>query len=65
MGVGQRTLGNQTAAFIYVLEPVCATIIALLFFGETVGGSKWLGAAIILAGQYIAIAGNRDKTPRA
>jgi drug/metabolite transporter (DMT)-like permease len=57
MGVGQRTLDNQTAAFIYILEPVCATIIALLFFNEAVGNAKWLGAAIILAGQYIAIAG--------
>lgn len=57
MGVGQRTLDNQTAAFIYILEPVCATILALLFFGEAVGCAKWLGAAIILAGQYIAIAG--------
>ena len=57
MGVGQRTLDNQTAAFIYILEPVCATILALLFFNEAVGSTKWLGAAIILAGQYIAIAG--------
>jgi drug/metabolite transporter (DMT)-like permease len=62
MGVGQRTLDNQTAAFIYILEPVCATIIALLFFNEAVGNAKWLGAAIILAGQYIAIAGrNKSK----
>ena len=61
MGVGQRTLDNQTAAFIYILEPVCATILAVLFFGEAVGSTKWIGAAIILAGQYIAIAG-RDKT---
>jgi len=60
MGVGQRTLDNQTAAFIYILEPVCATIIALLFFNEAVGSAKWLGATIILAGQYIAIAG-RDR----
>ena len=57
MGVGQRTLDNQTAAFIYILEPVCATILAMLFFGEVVGSAKWIGAAIILAGQYIAIAG--------
>lgn len=58
MGVGQRTLDNQTAAFIYILEPVCATILALLFFNEAVGSAKWLGGAIILAGQYIAIAGS-------
>ena len=40
MGVGQRTLDNQTAAFIYILEPVFATIIALLFFGEAVQQRK-------------------------
>jgi drug/metabolite transporter (DMT)-like permease len=57
MGVGQRTLDNQTAAFIYILEPVFATIIALMFFGEAVNSVKWLGAAIVLVGQYIAIAG--------
>jgi len=62
MGVGQRTLGNQTAAFIYILEPVFATIIALLFFGEAVGAAKWVGAAIILTGQYIAIAGSKAQS---
>ncbi len=55
MAVGQRTLDNQTAAFIYILEPVFAMLIALLFFGESVSAEKWLGAGIILAGQYLAI----------
>ncbi len=55
MGVGQRTLDNQTSAFIYIFEPVAATIIALLFFGESIPLVTWIGAGIILAGQYIAV----------
>jgi drug/metabolite transporter (DMT)-like permease len=55
MGVGQRTLDNQTSAFIYIFEPVAATMIALLFFGESIPPVTWVGAGIILAGQYIAV----------
>ena len=55
MGVGQRTLDNQTAACIYLFEPVAATVIALLFFGESIPPATWIGAGIILTGQYIAI----------
>ena len=55
MGVGQRTLDNQTSAFIYIFEPVAATMIALLFFGESIPPITWIGAGIILAGQYIAV----------
>ncbi len=55
MGVGQRTLDNQTSAFIYIFEPVAATMIALLFFGESIPPVTWIGAGIILAGQYIAV----------
>lgn len=59
MGVGQRTLDTQTASFIYLLEPVFAGIIALLFFGEPIGIAKYVGAGIILAGQYMAIGGKK------
>jgi len=55
MGVGQRSLDNQTAALIYIFEPVAATMIALLFFGESIPSATWIGAGIILAGQYIAV----------
>ena len=55
MGVGQRTLDNQTAACIYIFEPVAATVIALIFFNESIGMATWIGAGIILAGQYIAV----------
>ncbi len=55
MSVGQRTVDAQTSAMIYILEPVFATLIALFFFGQPVGLTKFTGAGIILIAQWIAI----------
>lgn len=55
MGTGQRVTDAQTASMIYILEPVFAMMIALLFFGEIPVEMKFVGGAIIILAQFIGI----------
>jgi drug/metabolite transporter (DMT)-like permease len=50
----QQHMPASNAALIIALEPVFAWLIALLFFGEHLGGRALAGAALILAGILIA-----------
>ncbi|MBX3099956.1 MAG: EamA family transporter [Salinibacterium sp.] len=47
-GVGMRTLRSSTATTITLLEPVVATVLAIVVVGERLGGIGWLGLALIL-----------------
>lgn len=55
MGAGQKQLNAQTSALIYLLEPLFATLFALLMGQEVLSAYKIAGGVLILAGQYIAI----------
>ncbi|MCG8570935.1 MAG: DMT family transporter [Spirochaetes bacterium] len=55
MGVGQRYLDAQRSAIIYLLEPVFALVIAVLFFGEILYSYKIIGGGIILLAQFLVI----------
>lgn len=56
MGLGQRKTDAQTASLIYILEPVFAVGIAVIFFSEPIGSVyKFIGAGLILTAQYIGI----------
>lgn len=55
MGLGQKQLDAQTSALVYLLEPVFATLFALLMGLEALTPYKIAGGLLILAGQYIAI----------
>ncbi len=55
MGTGQRVTDAQTASMIYILEPVFAMTIALLFFGEVPVLMKFVGGVIIVGAQFIGI----------
>ena len=55
MGVGQKIVDTQTAAFVYILEPVFAMIIAIFFFSEAPESVRFIGAAFVFAAQLIAL----------
>ncbi|HTY07619.1 MAG TPA: DMT family transporter [Candidatus Edwardsbacteria bacterium] len=46
----QRKTDAARAAVIYTLEPLFAGLFAFLLMGETMNGSGWLGAGMIVAG---------------
>ena len=52
MSLIQRT-GPTRAAMIGYLMPVWATLLAMVFLGETVGLREVAGAAIVLTGVWI------------
>ncbi len=53
MGLGQKHLDAQKSSLIYLLEPVFATLIAVLFFGEFLLYYKIIGGGIILLTQVL------------
>lgn len=55
MGIGQKLINAQTASLIYILEPVFAMLIAMLFFSELARETKFIGAAIIIIAQLVGI----------
>lgn len=46
--IGQAEVPAPTAAVIYTLEPVWASLLAMIVFGDSFGWRAWLGAALIL-----------------
>ena len=55
MGIGQRIVSVQKASLIYILEPLFAMFIAILFFREQPLLIKFVGAAIIIIAQIIGM----------
>lgn len=59
VGVGLRSLRSSTATTIALLEPVVATLLALLVVGERLGPPGWLGFALVLLGLGVLIPARR------
>ena len=55
MGLGQKFVDVNKAAIIYLLEPVFAALIAILFFGEPLSLQRIVGGLFIIAAQFIAL----------
>jgi drug/metabolite transporter (DMT)-like permease len=55
MGIGQKILDAHKAALVYMLEPVFAMLIAILFFSEAPMVYKFAGGGIILFAQFIGL----------
>ncbi len=47
-GIGMRTLRSSTATTITLLEPVVATLLAILVVGERLDALGWIGIVLIL-----------------
>jgi DME family drug/metabolite transporter len=48
-GIGMRTLRSSTATTITLLEPVVATLLAIVVVGERLDALGWIGIVLILA----------------
>jgi DME family drug/metabolite transporter len=58
-GVGLRTVTSTAATTITLLEPVVATVLAVLIVGERLGAVGWVGLALILVGLTVLITARR------
>ena len=58
--VGQTTVAAPAAAVIYTLEPVWASVLAMILFGDSFGWRGWIGGGLIL---IAALASTRAPQP--
>jgi DME family drug/metabolite transporter len=63
-GIGMRTLRSSTATTITLLEPLVATVLAVLVVGERLGVSGWVGLALILIGVTVLASARHPGIPR-
>ncbi|MBN2114901.1 MAG: DMT family transporter [Acidimicrobiia bacterium] len=61
----QTVIGPSRTAIILALEPAFAAATAAVVLGERLTPAGWVGAALILAGIYLALVGEEDPLPRA
>lgn len=61
----QTVIGPSRTAIILALEPAFAAAAAAVALGERLSGRGWAGAALILAGIYLALAGEEEPLPTA
>lgn len=58
-GWGLRSLRSSTVTVITLLEPVVATILAIVIVGERLGAPGWIGLVLILVGVTIVSTARR------
>ncbi len=61
----QTVIGPSRTAIILALEPAIAAAVAAITLGERLTARGWAGAALILAGIYVALAGEDEPLPAA
>jgi len=61
--MGLRRITAQSAGTLTYLEPLAATAVGVVVFGERLGPLSWVGAAVVLAaGAYVALERKREPT---
>lgn len=58
-GVGLRSVRSSTATTITLLEPVVATVLAVLVVGERLAAFGWLGFVLVLVGLAVLVTARR------
>jgi DME family drug/metabolite transporter len=58
-GIGLRTVRSSSATTITLLEPVVATILAVLVVGERLTTVGWVGLALVFAGLVVLVSARR------
>ena len=58
-GIGLRGIRSSAATTITLLEPVVATILAVLVVGERLAPIGWVGLALVLAGLTVLVTARR------
>ncbi|MGV3713527.1 DMT family transporter [Pseudolysinimonas sp.] len=64
-GVGLRSVRSSTATTITLLEPVFATVLAVLVVGERLSAVGWAGFGLVLVGLAVLVTARRDAAERA
>ncbi|CAN5119789.1 EamA family transporter [soil metagenome] len=59
-GVGLRSIRSSSVTTITLLEPVVATVLAVLVVGERLGWIGWVGLGLVLAGLAVLITARRS-----
>jgi len=62
-GAGLRTVSSSRATTVTLLEPVVATLLAVLVVGERLAPPGWLGLALVLAGVAAVVTSRPTPTP--
>ena len=58
-GIGLRSVRGSTATTITLLEPVVATVLAIVVIGERLGVVGWVGFGLILVGLTVLVTARR------
>jgi DME family drug/metabolite transporter len=58
-GIGLRTVPSSSATTITLLEPVVATVLAVLVVGERLTPAGWIGLALVFVGLAIVVTARR------
>ncbi|MDL2271674.1 DMT family transporter [Desulfovibrio sp. OttesenSCG-928-I05] len=58
---GLKRLNPTLASVTATLEPISAAILAWIIFGEQLPLSGWIGTALVLAGVFVSILGNKPQ----
>lgn len=59
-GIGLRTVRSSAATTITLLEPVVATVLAVLVVGERLAPVGWIGLLLVFAGLAILLTARRE-----
>jgi DME family drug/metabolite transporter len=59
-GIGLRTVRSSTATTITLLEPVVATLLAVLIVGERLAPLGWTGLVLVFAGLAVLVSARRE-----
>lgn len=62
-GAGLRTVSSSRATTVTLLEPVVATLLAVLVVGERLAPPGWVGLALVLAGVAAVVTARPTPTP--
>ncbi len=60
---GLRRIGPVRASIVGATEPLAASVLAMIFLGEALGGATMMGGTLILAGAVTASLARRDRPP--
>jgi DME family drug/metabolite transporter len=63
-GAGLRTVSSSRATTVTLLEPVVATLLAVLVVGERLAPPGWLGLALVLAGVVAVVRARPPQPPQ-
>ena len=62
-GFALRAVRSSVATTVTLIEPIVATVLAVIVVGEVLGGSGWAGLALILLGVTLLVSARQPNNP--